>query len=95
MGVGLAVTLGPTFISWVGRNLKIDNSIDSMLENDPNRMVPLPQPLSASSPPMEAELKVISAYIQLRLYRPSPMLTGLSESMDWLNGHRYGIGNNS
>ncbi|NMI03838.1 molybdopterin-dependent oxidoreductase [Paenibacillus sp. SZ31] len=52
VGVGLAVTLGPTFISWVGRNLKIDNSIDSMLENDPNRMVPLPQPLSASSPPM-------------------------------------------
>ncbi|PKQ92490.1 oxidoreductase [Paenibacillus sp. BGI2013] len=52
VGVGLAVTLGPTFISWVGRNLKIDNSIDSMLENDPNRMVPLPQPLSASSPPI-------------------------------------------
>ncbi|MBD8840757.1 molybdopterin-dependent oxidoreductase [Paenibacillus sp. FSL K6-4396] len=52
VGVGLAVTLGPTFISWVGRNLKIDNSIDSMLENDPNRMVPLPQPLSASSPPL-------------------------------------------
>ncbi|WP_340399572.1 molybdopterin-dependent oxidoreductase [Paenibacillus sp. FSL H8-0079] len=52
VGVGLAVTLGPTFISWVGRNLKIDNSIDSMLENDPNRMVPLPQPLSASSPPV-------------------------------------------
>ncbi|WP_458124258.1 molybdopterin-dependent oxidoreductase [Paenibacillus sp. Z3-2] len=50
--VGLTVTLGPTFISWVGRNLKIDNSIDSMLENDPNRMVPLPQPLSASSPPI-------------------------------------------
>lgn len=52
VGVGLAVTLGPTFISWVGRNLKIDNSIDSMLENDSNRMVPLPQPLSASSPPI-------------------------------------------
>lgn len=52
VGVGLAVTLGPTFVSWVGRNLKIDNSIDSMLENDPNRMVPLPQPLSASSPPI-------------------------------------------
>ncbi len=52
VGVGLAVTLGPTFISWVGRNLKIDNSIDSMLENDPNRMIPLPEPLSASSPPI-------------------------------------------
>ncbi|MEO2256662.1 molybdopterin-dependent oxidoreductase [Paenibacillus amylolyticus] len=52
VGVGLSVTLGPTFISWVGRNLKIDNSIDSMLENDPNRMVPLPQPLPASSPPI-------------------------------------------
>ncbi|WP_458462750.1 molybdopterin-dependent oxidoreductase [Paenibacillus sp.] len=52
VGVGLAVTLGPTFVSWVGRNLKLDNSIDSMLENDPNRMVPLPQPLSASSPPV-------------------------------------------
>ncbi|PQP84645.1 oxidoreductase [Paenibacillus sp. PCH8] len=52
VGIGLAVTIGPTFVSWVGRNLKIDNSIDSMLENDPNRMVPLPQPLSASSPPI-------------------------------------------
>ncbi|WP_440113274.1 molybdopterin-dependent oxidoreductase [Paenibacillus sp. QZ-Y1] len=52
VGVGLAVTLGPTFVSWVGRNLNIDNSIDSMLENDPNRLVPLPQPLSASSPPI-------------------------------------------
>ncbi|UPK43425.1 molybdopterin-dependent oxidoreductase [Paenibacillus pabuli] len=52
VGVGLAVTLGPTFISWVGRNLNIDNSIDSMLENDPNHMVPLPQALPASSPPM-------------------------------------------
>lgn len=52
VGIGLAVTLGPTFVSWVGKNLKFDNSIDSMLENDPNRMVPLPQPLSASSPPM-------------------------------------------
>lgn len=95
VGVGLAVTLGPTFISWVGRNLKIDNSIDSMLENDltvwflcHNRCLPLHLPL-------EAELKVISAYIRLRLYRPSPMLTGLSELMDWLNGHRFGIGNNS
>ncbi|SEB28304.1 molybdopterin-dependent oxidoreductase [Paenibacillus sp. 276b] len=52
VGVGLAVTLGPTFISWVGRNLKLDNSIDSMLENDPNHMVPLPQALPASSPPV-------------------------------------------
>lgn len=52
VGIGLAVTVGPTFISWIGKNLKINNSIDSMLENDPNRMVPLPQPLSASSPPI-------------------------------------------
>lgn len=52
VGIGLAVTLGPTFVSWVGKNLKFDNSIDSMLENDPNQMVPLPQPLSASSPPI-------------------------------------------
>lgn len=52
VGIGLAVTLGPTFVSWVGKNLKLDNSIDSMLETDPNRMVPLPQPLSSSSPPI-------------------------------------------
>ncbi|WP_434749239.1 molybdopterin-dependent oxidoreductase [Paenibacillus amylolyticus] len=52
VGIGLAVTLGPTFVSWVGKNLKFDNNIDSMLENDPNQMVPLPQPLSASSPPI-------------------------------------------
>jgi DMSO/TMAO reductase YedYZ molybdopterin-dependent catalytic subunit len=52
VGIGLAVTLGPTFVSWVGKNLKFDNSIDNMLETDPNRMVPLPQPLSSSSPPI-------------------------------------------
>ncbi|MBB6024686.1 hypothetical protein HNR77_005821 [Paenibacillus sp. JGP012] len=52
VGVGLAVTLGPTFVSWIGKNLKFDNSIDSMLENDPNQMIPLPQPSSASSPPI-------------------------------------------
>ncbi|WP_308722776.1 molybdopterin-dependent oxidoreductase [Paenibacillus polysaccharolyticus] len=52
VGIGLAVTLGPTFVSWVGKNLKFDNSIDSMLETDSNRMVPLPQPLSSSSPPI-------------------------------------------
>ena len=95
VGVGLAVTLGPTFISWVGRNLKIDNSIDSMLENDPNRMVPLPQPLSASSPPIGGGAEGHFRDIRLRLYRPSPMPTGLSELTDWLNGHRSGIRNNS
>ncbi|MDT0126595.1 molybdopterin-dependent oxidoreductase [Paenibacillus sp. RRE4] len=52
VGIGLAVTLGPTFVSWVGKNLKFDNSIDSMLETDPNRMVPLPQPSSSSLPPI-------------------------------------------
>ncbi|NUU74894.1 molybdopterin-dependent oxidoreductase [Paenibacillus xylanilyticus] len=52
VGVVLVVTLGPTFVSWVGRNLSIDNSIDSMLENDPNRLNPLPQPAAASSPPI-------------------------------------------
>ncbi|MCK6075613.1 molybdopterin-dependent oxidoreductase [Paenibacillus silvae] len=52
VGVGLAVTLGPTFVSWIGKNLKFDNSIDSMLENDPNQMIPLPQPSSGSSPPI-------------------------------------------
>ncbi|MDM5281404.1 molybdopterin-dependent oxidoreductase [Paenibacillus silvae] len=52
VGVGLAVTLGPTFVSWIGKNLKFDNSIDNMLENDPNQMIPLPQPSSASSPPI-------------------------------------------
>ncbi|MDR6726612.1 hypothetical protein J2W91_005133 [Paenibacillus amylolyticus] len=52
VGLGLTVTLGPTFVSWIGRNINMKNSIDSMLENDPNRMVPLPQPMSASSPPI-------------------------------------------
>ncbi|WP_145414149.1 molybdopterin-dependent oxidoreductase [Paenibacillus xylanexedens] len=52
VGIGLAVTLGPTFVSWGGKNLKFDNSIDSMLETDPNRMVPLPHPSSSSLPPI-------------------------------------------
>ena len=95
VGVGLAVTLGPTFVSWVGRNLSIDNSIDSMLENDPNRMSPLPQPAAASSLLLEEELKGISECTRLRPSLPFRMRIGHSGLMGLSNGHRSGIGNSS
>ncbi|WP_336782083.1 molybdopterin-dependent oxidoreductase [Paenibacillus illinoisensis] len=75
VGVGLAVTLGPTFVSWVGRNLSIDNSIDSMLENDPNRMSPLPQPAAASSPPIGG-----GAEGHFRVYTVTPIPSFSNES---------------
>lgn len=52
VGAGLAVTLGPTFVSWVGKNLNSSNSMEELLANDPNRMVPAPQPHSSSNPPI-------------------------------------------
>ncbi|MFS0725770.1 molybdopterin-dependent oxidoreductase [Paenibacillus sp. 1P07SE] len=53
IGAGLAVTLGPSFLQWLGRSLGGGTgNLEQLIENDANRMVPPPQPLPASAPPI-------------------------------------------
>jgi len=54
IGVGLAVTVGPSFLKWIGDSLGQaggGGSLERLIEKDANRMLPPPQPLPASSPP--------------------------------------------
>lgn len=55
IGVGLAVAVGPTFLRWLGSTLNpgsASGNIDSLLENDANRLTPEPLPLPGSAPPI-------------------------------------------
>ncbi|MWC29722.1 molybdopterin-dependent oxidoreductase [Paenibacillus sp. MMS18-CY102] len=60
IGVGLAVTLGPSFLRWLGGALGGafggaiggGGSMEQLLANDSNRMVPAPTPLAASAAPI-------------------------------------------
>lgn len=52
IGVGLAVTLGPSFLKWIGQSLGGGSSIEELAESDANRMTPPPTPLPQSSPPI-------------------------------------------
>jgi len=53
IGAGLAVTLGPAFLQWLGRTLGSGSaSLERLVENDANRMLPPPEPLPASAPPI-------------------------------------------
>lgn len=54
VGVGLAVTVGPSFLKWLGETINFGGSasIDKLIENDANKLLPEPQPLPASSPPI-------------------------------------------
>lgn len=52
IGVGLAVTVGPTFLKWLGSslgNVGGTRSVDRLLEENANRLVPNPVPLPASA----------------------------------------------
>ena len=53
IGAGLAITLGPSFLQWLGRTFSGGSTnLEYLIENDANRMVPPPQPLPASAPPI-------------------------------------------
>ncbi|MCR2806037.1 molybdopterin-dependent oxidoreductase [Paenibacillus soyae] len=55
IGVGLAVTVGPSFLKWLGESLGSAGggaSIDKLIENNANELLPAPQPMTASSPPI-------------------------------------------
>ncbi|MGG6312778.1 molybdopterin-dependent oxidoreductase [Paenibacillus macerans] len=52
IGVGLAVTVGPTFVKWIGSSLGSiggSQTIDRLIEDNANRLVPNPVPLPASA----------------------------------------------
>nr|WP_144266580.1 molybdopterin-dependent oxidoreductase [Paenibacillus curdlanolyticus] len=58
IGVGLAVTIGPSFLRWLGSSFNGlggaiggGDAMERLLANDSNRMVPAPIPLAASAPP--------------------------------------------
>ncbi|REE91411.1 DMSO/TMAO reductase YedYZ molybdopterin-dependent catalytic subunit [Paenibacillus taihuensis] len=52
VGAGIAVAVGPSFVKWLASSLSPGESIEKIVESDANNMVPLPQPLAASSPPV-------------------------------------------
>lgn len=56
VGAGLAVALGPSFLKWIGGALSSGmgggQSIDKLVESDANQLLPAPQPMPASAPPI-------------------------------------------
>lgn len=53
IGVGLAVTVGPSFLKWIGDNLgNSGGNIEQLIESDANQLLPAPEPLPASVPPI-------------------------------------------
>lgn len=67
IGVGLAVTIGPSFIKWLGSsigNIGGSETIDKLIESDRNQLLPAPQPLAASSPLSEEGRKDNSVFTQ-------------------------------
>lgn len=71
IGVGLALTIGPPFLKWLGTsigNLGGSQTIDKFIESDRNVMLPAPQPLAASLPPQGG-----GAQGQFRVYTVTPI----------------------
>lgn len=71
IGIGLAVTIGPSFLKWLGNSLGSvggSQSIDKLIENDANMLLPAPQPLPASAPPTGG-----GAVGQFRVYTVTPI----------------------
>ncbi|UVI29969.1 molybdopterin-dependent oxidoreductase [Paenibacillus spongiae] len=52
VGAGLALTLGPSFLQWLGSSLGSGASLEKLIEEDANRLMPAPVPLPGSSPPL-------------------------------------------
>ncbi|CAM4448551.1 DMSO/TMAO reductase YedYZ molybdopterin-dependent catalytic subunit [Paenibacillus endophyticus] len=71
IGLGLAVTVGPSFLKWLGTSLGSvggSQTIDKLIENDANALIPAPQPLPASAPPIGG-----GAIGQFRVYTVTPI----------------------
>lgn len=71
IGIGLAATMGPSFLKWLGTSLGSvggSETIDKLIEKDTNRLLPAPQPLPASAPPMGG-----GAVGEFRVYTVTPI----------------------
>ncbi|MDQ8736178.1 molybdopterin-dependent oxidoreductase [Paenibacillus sp. LHD-38] len=71
IGLGLAVTVGPSFLKWIGTSLGSvggSETIDKLIEKDTNMLLPAPQPLPASTPPLGG-----GAIGQFRVYTVTPI----------------------
>lgn len=71
IGAGLAITLAPSFLKWLGNSLGGmggSQTIDKLIEKDANMLIPAPQPLPASVPPMGG-----GAQGQFRVYTVTPI----------------------
>lgn len=71
IGVGLAVTVGPSFLKWIGDSLGGiggGSSMERLIEQDANVMLPAPQPMPASLPPIGG-----GALGQFRVYTVTPI----------------------
>ncbi|WP_019915152.1 molybdopterin-dependent oxidoreductase [Paenibacillus sp. HW567] len=51
VGAGLAITLGPTFVRWIGKSLQLPGAAEYAASNA-NTLVPDPVPLADSAPPV-------------------------------------------
>jgi DMSO/TMAO reductase YedYZ molybdopterin-dependent catalytic subunit len=71
IGIGLAVTVGPSFLKWLGTSLldvRGSQTIENLIEKDANRLLPAPEPLPASAPPLGG-----GAIGQFRVYTVTPI----------------------
>ncbi|OKP81729.1 oxidoreductase [Paenibacillus helianthi] len=51
VGAGLAITLGPTFVRWIGKSLQLPGAAEYAASNA-NALIPDPVPLADSAPPI-------------------------------------------
>ncbi len=68
IGVGLAISVGPTFLRWLGNSLTSGGSWEEVAASNPNKMVPNPTPLSDSKPPIGG-----GAQGEFRVYTVTPI----------------------
>ncbi|NBD26806.1 molybdopterin-dependent oxidoreductase [Paenibacillus glycinis] len=52
IGAGIAITVGPSFLQWLGNQLSAGTDYDAAVATDANKLFPAPAPLPASMPPI-------------------------------------------
>ncbi|MBP3964861.1 molybdopterin-dependent oxidoreductase [Paenibacillus lignilyticus] len=52
VGAGIAIAIGPSFLKWLGNQASPGANLEEIIESDANSLIPAPQPLPASSPPI-------------------------------------------
>lgn len=52
IGLGFAVTLGPSFMKWMASSLSSGANVENLVQKDSNHLIPAPQPAVDSLPPI-------------------------------------------